>query len=603
MSTCMAHRGPDHQGIFADELVALGHRRLSIIDLSETANQPMFSYDGRWVLVFNGEIYNYAEVKSNIEKEFSGRFIFKTNSDSEVLLNAYAAYGEKCLELFNGMFAFAIYDKQNKDLFIARDRLGKKPLYFYHDSHQFVFASEIRSLIAAGIFKPELDKNSLTDLIRYQTVHAPATILKNVRMLMPGNFLRFKNGELTETKYWELQQPGSLPGKPVDVIHEEIKDLLQSSVAYRMVADVPVGAFLSGGIDSSAVVALMSRNSKNSVNTFTVTFDEGEFSEAKYAELVSKKYNTNHHEIKLTPADFLHDLPSALKAMDHPSGDGPNTYVVSRVTRETGIKVALSGLGGDELFAGYAVFKNALRLKKRNALLKSPRALRSTMGSLLQALKPGIPSEKISELLKAEKADLKTFYKISRQIYSDAAIRRIFHPSVNTSYNAVENILHQLHEPKNGYLLSYISYAEISTYMQNVLLRDTDQMTMAHALEVRVPFLDYRLVEYALSLPDDLKIPLTPKKLLTDTLGDIIPPEIIHRPKMGFTFPWAHWLRNEYRSFAEERINSLAARSYFNGEEIKSLWKKFMNNNPQVTWARVWIFVVLEEWLRNNKVD
>jgi asparagine synthase (glutamine-hydrolysing) len=607
MNTCMSHRGPDDEGVFIGEKIALGHRRLSIIDLSAAGHQPMRSFDGRYQIIYNGELYNYKELKFELQRVVSGSdhkaYIFQTNTDTEVIIAAYARWGAGCLSRFNGMFAFAIWDDQLKELFVARDRLGIKPLYYFYTNGIFGLSSEIRSLVASGLIPKKIDEDSLIDYLRYQTVHAPGTIFKGVKMLMPGHYIEMKNEKLISKKYWDLTKNISRPseGKNYTAVCKDVNDLLTQGVERRLIADVPFGAFLSGGIDSSAIVGLMSKVSTEKIKTFSVTFDESEFSEAKYARLIADKFNTDHHEIKLKPVDFIAELPNALKAMDHPSGDGPNTYVVSKATKNTGITMALSGLGGDELFAGYEVFKRSLELNKKNWLNTIPQFLRSGGAAVLTRLKPGIASEKVAELIKQKKIDFNSFYPLSRQVLMDYQISEIVNGQLNE--NRVTEIIHESLITDPDLQISKVSIAEISTYMQNVLLRDTDQMSMAHALEVRVPFLDYKLVEYVLGIPDEFKSVTSPKKLLVDSLGELLPSEIVNRPKMGFTFPWKHWIKNELRVFCEQRLFSLAQRRFFNKTAVMKLWSDFLADDPRVTWSRIWHLVVLENWMQENGVE
>ncbi|MBN8697670.1 MAG: asparagine synthase (glutamine-hydrolyzing) [Bacteroidetes bacterium] len=607
MNERMRHRGPDDSGIFAEEKIALGHRRLSIIDLSSAGHQPMRSFDGRYQIVYNGELYNFKELKFELQRVVAGSgqqsYMFQTNTDTEVIIAAYARWGADCVKRFNGMFAFAIWDTVNKELFIARDRLGIKPLYYFYTNGVLGFSSEIRSLLASELLPRKLDQNALIDYLRYQTVHAPDTIVKGVKMLMPGHYIEMKGENVKIKKYWSLIDniSDASKGKSYPEVCKDIEHLLTKAVERRLLADVPFGAFLSGGIDSSAVVGLMSKVSSEKVKTFSVTFDESEFSEAKYAQLIAKKFNTDHHEIKLSPDDFLKDLPGALKAMDHPSGDGPNTYIVSKATKNAGITMALSGLGGDELFAGYDVFKRSLELNKKAWLNAIPLPFRKAGGGLLAKSKPGIASEKIAALLKQGKINFNTFYPISRQVLMDEQIFRILKVDALTE-NKVLELISNIPTTKNQQLTT-TSIAEISTYMQNVLLRDTDQMSMAHALEVRVPFIDYTLVEYVLGIPDQYKSVASPKKLLVDSLGDLLPREIIDRPKMGFTLPWKHWIKNELKSFCEDRLNRLSERDGFNKDGILELWMGFLSNDPLITWSRIWHLVILEYWLEENNVE
>ncbi|MCE3280650.1 MAG: asparagine synthase, glutamine-hydrolyzing [Bacteroidetes bacterium] len=607
MNMCMKHRGPDDEGVFAEEGIALGHRRLSIIDLSDAGHQPMESYDKRYKIVYNGELYNFKELKFELQRVVSGSsqqaYIFQTQTDTEVILAAYARWGAECLSRFNGMFAFAIWDTQAKELFIARDRLGIKPLYYFYTKGILGFSSEIRSLLASGIIPRNIDAESLQDYLRYQTVHAPDTIIKGIKMLMPGHYIKIVDNDVRIKKYWSLTDNISQAsaGKSYDQVCKDVNSLLTASVERRLIADVPFGAFLSGGIDSSAIVGLMSKVSSEKIKTFCVTFDESEFSEAKYAQMIARKFNTDHHEIRLSPEDFLKELPVALKAMDHPSGDGPNTYVVSRATRNAGITMALSGLGGDELFAGYDVFKRAREFNSKVWLNMFPRVARSLGGDILYNVKPGVSSEKIAALLKSKNIDYNSFYTLSRQVMMDEQIGKILNEK-ELAANKVQKILDETGISNSKNRITAVSIAEISTYMQNVLLRDTDQMSMAHALEVRVPFIDYTLVEYVLGLPDKYKETSSPKKLLVDSLGDLLPAEIVNRPKMGFTFPWKKWMKNELKTFCEEKMIALSKRKMFNEKSTLELWKRFLADDPRITWSRIWYLVVLENWLQENAI-
>lgn len=625
MNDALAHRGPDDEGIFSENGIALGHRRLSIIDLSPSGHQPMHFDNARFTMSYNGELYNFRELKKELTE-----FTFQTSSDSEVILAAYSKWGKDCLAKFNGMFAFAIWDKTERKLFIARDRLGIKPLYYSLINGQLVFSSEVRGVLASEKVKRKLNVNAIGDYLRYQTVHAPATMVEEVFMLMPGNYLTIQNGKMDVQCWWKL---GNLQGRfniDMDEIQDvftatfgspngnsqnaaktpyekkcaEVRKLLRNAVECRLVADVPFGAFLSGGIDSSAIVGLMSEVATSKVKTFSVVFDDSEFSEAVYARMIAKKFKTEHHEIKLTPKNFLEQLPDALNAMDHPSGDGPNTYVVSKATKEAGITMALSGLGGDELFAGYDIFKRALSLEKKKWLNSIPRGLRKMSGSAIKKMKGGVAGEKMNALLSQKKIEFNTYYPLSRQVLSEQQVHQIFPREIQRPSIVSEIVQANAEDyPLDRYLLSRVSAAEISTYMQNVLLRDTDQMSMAHALEVRVPFLDYKLVEYVLGIPDEMKYPSTPKKLLVDAMGDLLPPEIVNRPKMGFSLPWKHWMKQDLHTFCEQRLERLGEYEMFDKNGIQQLWNSFLNDDPRVTWSRIWPLVVLAHWMEKNKID
>lgn len=604
MTDAIAHRGPNSQGTWNDDACYFGHRRLSIIDLSEAGNQPFTSQDGRYVLIYNGELYNYKELKLELQRSQHGTkelpYFFKTNTDTEVILAAFLRWGKECLQRFNGMYAFAIWDKTERKLTLARDRLGVKPVYYAYKNNTLLFASEIRALIQSGLIENKINLKSVAEYLQYTTVHAPNTILQDVFMLMPGHVLEMQNGTVNITKYWNINQ---FAVSKQDLSYKEtcakVNELLTAAVERRLVADVPFGAFLSGGIDSSAIVGLMSKVSSEKVQTFNVSFDESEFSEAKYAGQIAEKFNTQHHEIKLTPNDFLKQLPEALAAIDHPSGDGPNSYIVSKATKQAGITMALSGLGGDELFAGYDIFRRYIELEKKGWLNIVP--LKGLMGNMLAAKKKSIQGDKTAEILNLDTINGLNAYPVNRKLFNRKDYQALLKEPANAD-NFIKNIIKNTDTDKQ-HLLSRVSLFEIQTYMQNVLLRDADQMSMAVALEVRVPFLDYKLVEFALSVKDEYKYPHTPKKLLIDSLGDLLPNEIVNRPKMGFTLPWKDWLKNELRDFCEDNIIQFSKRGFVNREAVLLIWNRFLKNDPKITWSRVWHIVVLNNWINTHGIE
>jgi asparagine synthase (glutamine-hydrolysing) len=631
MNEALSHRGPDAEGYWSNNHIVLGHKRLSIIDLSASGNQPMISNDKRYILVFNGEIYNFREIREELTD-----YIFHTHSDTEVLLAAYSKWGANCITRFNGMFAFAIWDNLKNELFVVRDRIGIKPLYYRVEGDKLIFSSEIRSLLASNLIPRKIDETSLVDYMRYQTVHAPGTIVQDVKMLMPGQFLSIQSPKLRVPDhnspdhnfpnsqslvpvlssachtihsgyYWQLGKSNTLSqspaGKSKKEIRNNIRELLSQAVERRLIADVPFGAFLSGGLDSSVIVGLMASVLNKPVNTFSVTFEEKKYSESPYSRLIAKRFNTNHTEIQLTPNGFLNMLPGALASMDHPSGDGPNTWVVSKVTKEAGITMALSGLGGDELFAGYDVFKRLDSLYQFRSITRLPVKFRSLPGYLLNLGRPSVSKFKINELLSLQNWELTNTYPLSRQVLPDHKINQLIISS-GLPANEVETIVRdQTSFKKSTHFLSLISCAEISTYMQNILLRDTDQMSMAHSLEVRVPFMDYLLVEYMLQVPDDIKYPRTPKQLLAESMQDLLPKNFAQRRKMGFTLPWDSWMHYELKTFCEYRIRSLSKYDFFNSYGLMHIWQRFLNHDPLITWSRIWALVALSDWLESNGIN
>ncbi|SMO35143.1 asparagine synthase (glutamine-hydrolysing) [Saccharicrinis carchari] len=597
MNKAMAHRGPDDKGTFSSDYITLGHQRLSIIDLSSAGHQPMHTPDQRYTIVYNGEIYNFPDIKKELN------YPFQSQTDTEVILAAWQTWGNACLHKLNGMFTFAIWDDKEKSLTLVRDRLGIKPLYYFYDNEKLLFSSELRSLLASNLIPRQIDPEGLTDYLRYQTVQAPNTIVKNVRMLEPGSYLEIKADKksLITKKWWHIDKCQSeVPGSYQEV-KAEVAKRFYASVERRLVADVPFGAFLSGGIDSSAVVGAMAQVSNRQVKTFNISFAEKEFSEAKYASHIAQLHQTDHTEINLSPNDFLRELPNALNAIDHPSGDGPNTWVVSKVTKQAGVTMALSGLGGDELFAGYPIFNRMAKLESYKALYRLPLGLRKTLGSALQKVKPGVASNKMKALLSLKNYDFATQYSISRQVLLDDRVNQLLHTPAQSPHLPIELLKSFSLNDKS--ILTKVSISEVSTYMQNVLLRDSDQMSMAHALEVRVPFLDHELVEFMLSVPDKFKYPHSPKKLLVDALPHLLPDYIVNRQKMGFVFPWSEWLKKDLYELGTHHISQLAQRPYFKVDALTDLWTQFNNNNPSVTYSRLWPLIVLNHWMEKNEID
>lgn len=602
MVEAIAHRGPDASGVWMEEEeLVLGHRRLSIIDTREASNQPFVDSASGDVIVFNGEVYNYRELRTQL----SGDYAFQTDSDTEVVLAAMQVWGRAALTEFNGMFAFAYWNQERRELTIARDRMGIKPVYYAEADGMLVFSSEVRSLLASDWIERKHDPVALADYLRYQTVHAPRTMIRGVNSLPPGHWMRLQGEETEVGRWWDAAASAQPGGRSREAHLKDIRQALSQAVELRLRADVPLGAFLSGGIDSSAIVGLMKEASEQRISTFSVTFNEGEFDESPYSRLIAQRFDTDHHEIRLTPDAFLEEVPAALEAMDHPSGDGPNTYVVSKATKAAGITVALSGLGGDELFAGYAVFQRTKALWDQRWLGSWPKGLRKLAGGAYAALKKDITSYKKAEMLAGDYFDVLHTYPLSRQVFLEKDIQRLapgltHHP--NTVYSYLMEELGPKSRGENLPMLSQVSIAEMGTYMQHTLLRDTDQMSMAHALEVRVPFLDHRVVAAALSVSDEDKWPHTPKQLLTDALPDLLPREVIDRPKMGFTLPWEVWMRTSLKPLCEAGLEVLSGLDAFAEREVASIWNAFIQGSPRWTFSRVWSLAVLGHWMKQNKI-
>jgi asparagine synthase (glutamine-hydrolysing) len=610
----LRHRGPDACGIElvgGDSLaVSLGHARLAILDLSPAGRQPMYDAEtGNWITC-NGEVYNYRELRQVLSPSSTP---WTSRTDTEVVLRAYARWGKDCLDHLNGMFAFAIWDAQQKLLLLARDRLGIKPLYYYVGDGYFLFASEVRALLASGLVPPHLDPVAVWQYLTYQSIPAPRTLLQGVRALAPGSWLTVDlSGKVCEGRYWDPLQHAS-PAAPVATESESrsrVGALLRDAVASQLVSDVPLGAFLSGGIDSSAVVALI-REAGQTPRTFSVVFPEKNYDEAQYARLISKRFHTDHAEILLTEGDLLGQLPDALAAMDQPTGDGINTYVLARAVRSSGVKVALSGLGGDELFGGYPSSNRLGRIARSLRFWgRSPGAVRALAGKGIRAAgRSSVAATKAAAIVESDGTIASTF-PVMRQVLSGRQRRFLLRePWLGLADGTPDPYVDMLRDayaraPWAG-PLTQLAYAEGRTYMHDVLLRDTDQMSMAHALEVRVPLLDHRLVGYVMGLPDSHKRPgPTPKRLLVESLGGLLPDDIVQRPKQGFTLPFDPWMRGALRVFCEDRlsVDRVASRGLFHPGEVQSLWRAFLDGRSDVSWSRLWILVVLEEWLERNGV-
>ena len=597
MTDAIVHRGPDAEGYYIKNPVAFGFRRLAIIDLSASANQPFSDSTGRYCIIFNGEIFNFSEIKSQLKD-----YPFRTTSDTEVLLAAYKKWGAGCLTKLKGFFAFAVWDSVEKELFIARDRLGVKPLYYYHNDRYFLFASEIRSLLASGLVPKKLNETAIREFLSYQSIGFPASPVDGVLQLEAGAFLTIRNNKPEIKKYWDITRKNhNVDFRDTQKVRAQVRTLLRNSVERRLISDVPLGAFLSGGIDSSAVVGLMAEVSSSRPNTFTIGFSEKDFDESAYADIIAKKFNTQHNRVLLQPGTFLQELQNALNAMDTPSGDGINTYVVSKAIKQSGLTVALSGVGGDELFAGYPFFRKYLQLRKYKNIWTGTKWLRHGLSQMVGNSGKGA---RIKQMLKAPSDNIRYFYPEFRRIINPELMNYLTHWQHNGEITLLEQQLEEVGDAMEKFPgLSQVSVAEYLGYTQHTLLKDTDQMSMAVALEVREPFFDHELVEYVLAIPDSLKMPEYPKKLLVESLQGLLPDEIVHRKKQGFLFPWSLWMKKELRSFCDSHLQMAAQRDFINGNNLMKYWKRFLQNDSGVRWMEIWLFVILEYWMERNGIE
>ncbi len=583
MNRAQRHRGPDDEGIANLGPVALGNTRLAIIDTSAAGHQPMQDpVTGNWI-TYNGETYNFKELRD----EIGGEWI--SNTDTEVVIRGYGKWGIGVFRRLRGMFALALWDNQKRQLLLARDPLGIKPLYYYSTKDQLVFASELRALLASKLVSPRLSRAGVDSYLAYGSIQAPLTIVEGIKQLLPGHYLQVSADDLREVEF-AVREREEVRGDRDDAV-ARLRAELEESVRLHLVSDVPLGVFLSGGMDSSALVALISQT-RQRPQTFSVVFDEPRFSEAPFSRAVAERFQTDHREIRLTEDQLIEMLPAAIAALDQPTMDGINTFVVSKAVKSAGITVALSGLGGDELFAGYPSFKRAVRLASMSQASK--RVLRAASGIGRIAVNGSVQRQKFWQLANSEgtAADV---YRISRQLFSTATVSQITgHESINCRGVAPW-------PPQFADTVNAISRLELSGYMTNTLLRDTDAMSMAHSLEVRVPFVDVKVVDYVLSLPGDWKLRNGyPKPLLADALGDLLPREFLARPKMGFTLPFEKWLQQNLRHEVSSVLEN--AGPILNSEAVKKVWRDFLEKPRAVGWSRPWSLYVLAKWCEINGV-
>ena len=617
MTAALAHRGPDGAGVEvcaergrgdAPATVVLGHRRLAIIDLSRRGAQPMRF--GAHAVSFNGEFYNFADVRADLAG--SGHR-FDSASDTEVILHAFDAWGLDAVERMRGMFAFALWDGHRHTLHLVRDRLGIKPLYLWQSDRALLFASEIRALLASGLVPRRLNRRAIDRFLAYQTVPTPETLVQGVRMLEPAATLSVRTPDVARSRtYWDLlpseREPDAVT--PADA-RARVHDLLQQSARLHLVSDVPVALFLSGGIDSSALAALV-RQLDIVPRTVSISFPGTPYDEGPIAREVAAALGTDHVDVPLSEADLLEQLPEALAAVDHPSGDGINTFVVSRAVRALDIKVAWSGLGGDEFFGGYPSFARMSEIASWRKVWKfSPTAMRSLAATAVRSASASIAAEKTAALLESD-GSIAEAHPVMRQLFPASQRqallgRTLSQEAVEAGDPYVDRLRAACDRAGRTSLMSLVSFAEAGSYMHDVLLRDTDQMSMRHGLEVRVPLLDHRLVEALMRLPDAVKQPAggRSKPLLVDSLGSALPRACTDRPKRGFLLPFEPWMRGELREFCASRLGTdgLAGRGIVNGDVVAGLWQSFLQHEKRTTWSRLWALVALDAWLEATGVS
>ena len=600
MRGILHHRGPDDGGVFVDGNIGLGHRRLSIVDIAHGA-QPMFNTDRTCAIVYNGEVYNHADHRDElIEKGYT----FQNRSDTETILHLYEEHGRDCVEYLRGMFGFAIWDKRKQELFIARDRFGVKPLYYVHESDgSLFFASEIKSLLAGGAIKPEINFNALPDQFANHGTSGDETLFRGVKRLLPGHTMVWKDGRVDIREFWDLSfEPKHEVSSDSEYV-EEWLDLFRESVKMRLMADVPLGMFLSGGIDSSAIAGVMSTMVKEPIKTFSVGFHEREANELEYARLVAKKFGTDHHEITITPEQFFEALPNLVWHEDEPIGFIASVplYFVSKLAQQH-VKVVLTGEGADETLAGYGRYAKTLRLLNYGEKYESmtPGFLRDAVRGGVATL-PRVVGRKLNRTFLTRESDIENLFFDNFGVFPRVMQAGLFSRTTKERIADLNPYARQnawLDKCDADDVLDKLLYADTKTYLHELLMKQ-DQMSMAASIESRVPFLDHKLVEFTARMPRDMKLRGgTTKWVLREAMKGILPAEILERPKMGFPVPVGAWFRGKFKHVVDEYVlgKRTATRGIFDADYVRSLVAR--HNAGENHDERIWSLVNFEIWHR-----
>ena len=600
MRDCITHRGPDGEGSFVDRNIGLGHRRLSIVDVAH-GQQPMFNGDRSNVIVYNGEVYNHADYRIPLQER---GFKFQNHSDTETILHLYEAYGRDCVDHLRGMFAFAIWDAGKREMFIARDRLGVKPLYYVHDGEgNLFFGSEIKALLEAGAVKPEINFNALPDQLANHGTSVDETLYLGVKRLLPGHTMVWKDGHLDIREFWDVSfEPKDEAKSDTDYV-DEWRELFRESVKLRLMADVPLGMFLSGGIDSSAIAAMMSELVSEPIKTFSVGFRDPGSNELGYARLVADTFGTDHHEITITPAEFFEALPQLVWHEDEPIGFVASVplYFVSKLAQRH-VKVVLTGEGSDETLAGYGRYQKALKLLSYGEKYESitPTFVRDAVRGGVATL-PAALSRKLNRTFLTRNSDVENLFFDNFAVFPKAMQAKLFSRSTRERISDLNPFTAQnalLDRCDSDDVLDKLLYADTKTYLHELLMKQ-DQMSMAASIESRVPFLDHKLVEFSARMPRDMKLnDGTTKWVLREAMKGILPAEILNRPKMGFPVPVGNWFRGEFKHIVDEYVlgQRAAARGIFDPAFVRSLVAE--HNAGENHDERLWALVNFEIWQR-----
>jgi len=603
MNNAMVHRGPDDGGCGSWEDATLGMRRLAIFDPAH-GQQPMSTADGRWHLVFNGAIYNHRELRAQLADFYT----FTTHCDTEVLLAAIARWGRNALPRLRGMFAFAAWDSTERSLLIARDSFGIKPLYIHSQTDgTLLFASELNGLFASGLVSAEIDPQSVSDYLSWLSIPAPRTLYRSVMTVRAGECIEWHAGRLTTSLFDDARRlitpaDGISIARTRDEFTAGLRVQLEDTVRAHVVADVPVGAFLSGGLDSTALVALMTRLSGSKLKTFFIGFDEAGYSEAPQADENARFLGSDHHTSILTGARVANNIEAIIGTLDQPTGDGINTYYASQAARAGGVTVALSGLGADELFGGYSSLRNTFLLARWLPVWRVvPAPIRNAL--LAHWNRGDTRARKLADTLRHATSPA-SLALLQRRVFSESTRHTLLAPGLNSPYapHPEENALAT--QLSDAGLFSVTSLADIRGYMTDVLLRDSDVMSMAHSLELRVPFVDRPFVNWVSCQPAAFKYtPSRPKNALKQALGDLIPPNLLTGKKRGFTLPYAVWMRGPLKPFLEDTFAtaSVSRSGLFNSAAVQLQWRQFLTGSDSVEWSRIWSLAVLIAFLNRPK--
>ena len=606
MTRQIAHRGPDDQGIYINNNLGLAHRRLSILDLTSAGHQPMPTADGRYWIAYNGEVYNFPELRKELAAD---GYPFRSRTDTEVILALYQKMGKSFLSRLEGMYAFAIWDTVEKELFLARDPLGIKPLYYFHDDQHFAFASEMKALLALPFVPRELDPEGVQNFFAHGHSTAPVSICRHIRKLLPGHSLAVNDGKLQEANFWHPQiapdrshDSKSLRQQKADALEE----LLFRAIESHLISDVPVGVFLSGGLDSSAMVALMSRLGHRQIKTFSVGFDASKhFSELDDARIVAKHFRTDHHEMVLTEKELLAGIKQLVYHFDEPFGDPAAfpTYFVSQLAAKH-VKVCLSGEGGDELFGGYRRYLT----ERYGGLYRMLPGMISNR--LIPAVVGKVPrSRRLKQLIRTVNINDPSVRQANWQmVFTDEMRHQLFADSIFDSHadQGVYESFRRYRCPKGTDGMSGVLYADTRAWLADRYLEKADKMSMAHGLESRVPFLDKAVVEFAFRLPIDDKVKLnlkrkgrSLKRLLGLVLEDLLPRAILDKPKHGFAVPLDPWFRGELSDFVADILfdQRTRQRGYFDMKMIEKLFNDH-KTGKEVRSNHLWLLILFELWHR-----